>query len=103
MWQAQTRSSNAKALALITCVYLLADLELHCVCSRFSKTEDVASNTAIKSSHQRGIRSKLLEQMPLLAQPGGSSTSYDPEAEPPTLLEVLWPKKEAPALIKWYA
>jgi len=40
--------------------------------------------------------------MPLLAQPGGPPASDDAEAEPPTLLDVLWPKKEAPALIKWY-
>lgn len=84
-------SSNNLSYALLPVISAL----------RFNKNEDVASNTAIKSSHQRGIRSKLLEQMPLLAQPGAPSSSEDPDAEPLTLLDVLWPKKEAPALIKW--
>lgn len=73
--------------------------------TRFSRSEDVASSTAIKSSHQRGIRTKLVEQMPLLGQPSsipGAEDGTAPEgSEQPTLLEVIWPKKEGLTLVKW--
>lgn len=65
---------------------------------KFTKAEDVAASTKVKSSVQRGIRSKLVEQMPLLAQPGAEAVD---EAEPPTLLEIIWPKKEDLTLVKW--
>jgi len=71
---------------------------------KFSRSEDVASSTAIKSSHQRGIRTKLVEQMPLLGQPSsipGAEDGTAPEgSEQPTLLEVIWPKKEGLTLVK---
>lgn len=74
--------------------------------TRFSRSEDVASSTAIKSSHQRGIRTKLVEQMPLLGQPSsipGAEDGTAPEgSEQPTLLEVIWPKKEGLTLVKWW-
>ena len=66
----------------------------------------------VKSSVQRSIRTKLLEQMPLLAEPsaarpepvtttdanGEASTS---QAEAPTVLDAIWPRKEDIALVKW--
>jgi len=74
---------------------------------KFSRAEDVSSSTAIKSSHQRGIRSKLVEQMPLLGQPAytGSAEEEAPAQEGDdenrtTLLEQLWPKKEGLTLVK---
>ncbi|CAD6575907.1 MAG: translation machinery-associated protein 20 [Cyphobasidiales sp. Tagirdzhanova-0007] len=70
---------------------------------KFSRSEDVASSTAVKSSIQRGIRSKLVEQMPLLSQASPShaaTTATDGDAETITLLDTLWPKKEGLTLVK---
>lgn len=50
---------------------------------------DVSSSTAVKSSVQRGMRSKLLEQYPLLAK------------DEAVLLESIWPKKEGITLVKF--
>ncbi|QRV86315.1 Malignant T-cell-amplified sequence 1 [Ceratobasidium sp. AG-Ba] len=55
---------------------------------KFSTSTDIASNALIKSSAQRGIRTKLLEQMPALAADNGA------------LLEYIWPKKEGITLVK---
>ncbi|KAK0552531.1 translation machinery-associated protein 20 [Tilletia horrida] len=56
----------------------------------FSPKTDVSSNTAVKSSVQRGMRTKLLEQYPdtLGADDG-------------VLLEAIWPKKESIQLVKF--
>lgn len=70
---------------------------------KFDPKEDVATNTKVKSSVQRGIRSKLLEQMPLLSKPAGAQPGEDGPSEPPTLLEVIWPKKEDIGMVKWSA
>lgn len=67
---------------------------------KFDIKEDVATNTKVKSSVQRGIRTKLLEQMPFLSSPAGEAPA---EGEAPTLLEVIWPKKEDIGLVKWSA
>lgn len=67
---------------------------------KFDPKEDVATNTKVKSSVQRGIRSKLLEQMPLLSKPAVSPDA-DASSEPLTLLEVIWPKKEDIGMVKW--
>lgn len=51
---------------------------------------DVSSSTAVKSSVQRGMRNKLLEQYPdSLAKDEG------------VLLEKIWPKKEDITLVKF--
>ncbi|KDN40087.1 hypothetical protein K437DRAFT_192045 [Tilletiaria anomala UBC 951] len=51
---------------------------------------DIASSTAVKSSVQRGMRSKLLEQYPdTLGKDEG------------VLLEQIWPKKEGIILVKF--
>ena len=75
----------------------------------------MASNTIIKSSTQRAIRSKLTQQFPALNQPlieedpenkneTDPSSSLDHPASNPadriTLLESLWPKKESLNLLK---
>ena len=65
---------------------------------KFSKAEDVAASTKVKSSVQRGIRNKLVEQMPLLGQAGAEAEG---ETEPASLLETIWPKKEDLTLVKW--
>jgi len=65
---------------------------------KFSKAEDVAASTKIKSSVQRTIRSKLLEQMPLLSDPGAESA--DENQEPQSVLETIWPKKEDLTLVR---
>ncbi|OAV90102.1 hypothetical protein PTTG_28446 [Puccinia triticina 1-1 BBBD Race 1] len=82
---------------------------------KFNLKEDVASNTIIKSSTQRAIRSKLTQQFPALNQPlieedpenkneTDPSSSLDHPASNPadriTLLESLWPKKESLNLLK---
>ena len=51
---------------------------------------DVSSSTAVKSSIQRAMRSKLLEQYPdTLGKDDG------------VLLEAIWPKKEGVTLVKF--
>lgn len=50
---------------------------------------DIASSTAVKSSVQRGMRQKLLEQYPTLSQDEG------------VLLEQIWPKKQGITLVKF--
>ncbi|MCO5565364.1 hypothetical protein L7F22_019037 [Adiantum nelumboides] len=50
---------------------------------------DIASSTAVKSSVQRGMRQKLLEQYPSLSQDEG------------ILLEQIWPKKQGITLVKF--
>lgn len=71
---------------------------------KFSKAEDVASSTKVKSSEQRKIRAKLLEQMPLLSEPVGDEVAGDTAdaAAQATLLESIWPKKVDITLVKWY-
>lgn len=54
---------------------------------KFSKDE-VSSITAVKSSIQRSIRQKLLQQFPLL------------EKNDNELLEMIWPKKDSIQLVK---
>lgn len=56
---------------------------------KFDPKADVASSTAVKSSVQRGMRNKLLEQYPALSENDGA------------LLEQIWPKKEAITLVKF--
>ncbi len=51
---------------------------------------DISSSTAVKSSVQRGMRSKLLEQYP-------DSLGKDDGV----LLEQIWPKKEGITLVKF--
>lgn len=51
---------------------------------------DVSSSTAVKSSVQRGMRNKLLDQFP-------DSLGKDEGA----LLEKIWPKKEDITLVKF--
>lgn len=70
---------------------------------KFDVKEDVATNTKVKSSVQRAIRTKLLEQMPLLSQPGAEPAAAEGAEAPPSLLEVIWPKKEDIGLVKWCA
>jgi len=53
--------------------------------SRFQPTTDIAGQTPVKSSVQRGIRSALL-----------SSWKIDTET-----LEEIWPKKESIVHVKW--
>ncbi|KNZ54481.1 hypothetical protein VP01_2936g2 [Puccinia sorghi] len=80
---------------------------------RFNVKEDVASNTIIKSSTQRMIRLKLLQQFPVLNlpllnpdHPNPSAPTDSPDHQPdtnsqqPTLLEFLWPKKEPLNILK---
>ncbi|CAH7668144.1 translation machinery-associated protein 20, partial [Phakopsora pachyrhizi] len=75
---------------------------------RFVLKEDVASNTALKSSAQRSIRSKLLEQMPVLSQPINNLNQTSDGPTDPTggdenqlsLIESIWPKKETLYLLK---
>lgn len=50
---------------------------------------DIASSTAVKSSVQRGMRNKLLEQYEGLSKDGG------------VLLEQIWPKKKGITLVKF--
>lgn len=50
---------------------------------------DISSSTAVKSSVQRGMRSKLLENYPSLAKDEG------------VLLESIWPKKQGITLVKF--
>ncbi|PWN87802.1 hypothetical protein FA10DRAFT_269084 [Acaromyces ingoldii] len=50
---------------------------------------DISSSTAVKSSVQRGMRTKLLEQYPSLAKDDG------------VLLESIWPKKQGITLVKF--
>lgn len=72
--------------------------------SRFSPKEDVASNTILKSSSQRAIRQKLLQQLPLLAAPAAPRDDDPPTTEGvegPTVLDRIWPKKESLFLVKW--
>lgn len=57
---------------------------------RFDPKVDVASSTAVKSSVQRGMRAKLLEQYP--------DTLAKDDA---VLLESIWPKKEGITLVKF--
>ncbi|KAL7415870.1 PUA domain-containing protein [Mrakia frigida] len=59
---------------------------------KFHPKEDISSQVSIKTSVQRGIRSKILEQMPLLADGEGS--------EEGSVLDSLWPKKEGLTLVK---
>lgn len=61
---------------------------------RFNPKDDVSGQVAVKSSVQRAIRAKLLEQMPLLNEGEGT--------EEGSLLESIWPKKENLTLVKWY-
>lgn len=63
------------------------------VCCRFHPKEDISSQVSIKTSVQRGIRSKVLEQMPLLAEGEGS--------EEGSVLDSIWPRKEGLTLVKW--
>jgi PUA domain protein len=63
---------------------------------KFTKTEDVASSTKMKSSVQRGIRQKLTEQIPLLLSPSAAN-------EGSTILDDIWPKKVDLMLVKWCA
>lgn len=51
---------------------------------------DIASQTRVKSSVQRGIRQALIGQIPLLGENDGA------------LLEAIWPKKEALVHVKWF-
>ncbi|KAG0142618.1 hypothetical protein CROQUDRAFT_673445 [Cronartium quercuum f. sp. fusiforme G11] len=73
---------------------------------KFNPKEDIASNTALKSSLQRSIRTKLLSQIPYLSQPisltnnNTNSNSNSTDQIPLTLLDVLWPKKETLHLVK---
>ncbi|KAH9446575.1 hypothetical protein Pst134EA_030486 [Puccinia striiformis f. sp. tritici] len=92
---------------------------------KFTVKEDVASNTIIKSSTQRAIRTKLCQQFPALNQPiqiipeqeeededsedDNDDKPVKNQAEDPsavnndqliTLLESLWPKKESLNLLK---
>ncbi|KAG8879205.1 translation machinery-associated protein 20 [Tulasnella sp. 331] len=55
---------------------------------KFSPTADVSSQSLLKSSVQRQVRSALLAQYPALAADQG------------VLLEQIWPKKEAVSLLK---
>ncbi|KAG8989115.1 translation machinery-associated protein 20 [Tulasnella sp. JGI-2019a] len=55
---------------------------------KFSPTSDVSSQSLLKSSIQRGVRSVLLAQYPALAADQG------------VLLEQIWPKKETASLLK---
>lgn len=55
--------------------------------SKFDKTQ-IGNSTAIKSSVQRAIRQKLLDQFEGLRENDGA------------LLEQIWPKKESISLIK---
>ncbi|KAF8319367.1 hypothetical protein DL93DRAFT_2074995 [Clavulina sp. PMI_390] len=55
---------------------------------KFSPQTDIASQTRMKSSVQRGIRTALLQQMPLLAENDGA------------LMEAIWPKKEGLVAVK---
>ncbi|CAO1629618.1 unnamed protein product [Parajaminaea phylloscopi] len=50
---------------------------------------DISSSTAVKSSVQRGMRSKLLSQYPALSKDDGA------------LLEQIWPKKDDVTLVKF--
>ncbi|CED82888.1 Predicted RNA-binding protein with PUA domain [Phaffia rhodozyma] len=59
---------------------------------KFTPKEDISGQTSIKSSVQRSIRSKILEQLPLLAEGEGS--------EEGSLMDALWPKKEGLTLVK---
>lgn len=50
---------------------------------------DIASSTAVKSSVQRGMRTKLLDQYDALSKDDG------------VLLESIWPKKQGITLVKF--
>ena len=67
---------------------------------KFSPSEDVASSNKIKSSQQRAIRTKLIAQMPLLAEAGAEVEGEGQEQA--TVLEVIWPKKDDITLVKGY-
>ncbi|KAH9812122.1 PUA-like domain-containing protein [Melampsora americana] len=78
---------------------------------KFNLKEDVSSNTTLKSSSQRTIRSKLSTQMPYLLHPIQQSSESNPiitnktEANKTediqlTLLDLLCPKKESLNLLK---
>ncbi|PWN51390.1 hypothetical protein IE53DRAFT_314011 [Violaceomyces palustris] len=56
---------------------------------KFDPKQDVSSSTAVKSSVQRGMRSKLLDQYQALASDDNA------------LLEQIWPKKEQITLVKF--
>lgn len=56
---------------------------------RFAPSTDIASQTRVKSSVQRGIRTDLANQIPALGENDG------------VLLEAIWPKKEALVHVKW--
>ncbi|KPV73461.1 uncharacterized protein RHOBADRAFT_16585, partial [Rhodotorula graminis WP1] len=55
----------------------------------FQPKEHIAGNAPMKTSAQRNIRNKVLEQLPFLALPAGL-----------TVLDLIWPKKETLSLIK---
>ncbi|TNY20560.1 PUA-like domain-containing protein, partial [Rhodotorula diobovata] len=55
----------------------------------FQPKEHIAGNAPMKTSAQRNIRNKVLEQIPFLALPAGL-----------TVLDLIWPKKETLSLVK---
>jgi len=56
---------------------------------RFTPSTDIASQTRVKSSVQRGIRQALIAQMPSLGENDG------------VLMEAIWPRKETLVHVKW--
>ncbi|GAA99442.1 uncharacterized protein L969DRAFT_86696 [Mixia osmundae IAM 14324] len=64
---------------------------------KFTPKEDIATSTKVKSSVQRNIRAKLLEQMPHLGDAVAPKEGSDQER---ILLEELWPKKDDLTLVK---
>jgi PUA domain protein len=58
---------------------------------RFSPSTDIATQARLKSSVQRGIRTSLCNQIPLLGENNGA------------LLEAIWSKKDVVVHVKWSA
>jgi hypothetical protein len=73
----------ATSISLLTCT------------DRFSPKEDVAASAKLKSSSQRAVRAKLLEQMPTLARPLEGAENEE------TVMDSIWPKKEDVQHVRW--
>jgi PUA domain protein len=54
--------------------------------NRFNLKEDVSGQSQLKSSVQRGLRQKLLDEYPRLE----------------SVIDELWPKKATVLQLKWY-